>query len=556
MDTITTGTSGRLTGISSNFKKFFTGKNSKRNIIVVLLFLGAISYIYYAFLRAETPATFEYATVTKKDIKKTVEGSGKVVSVSELDIQQLQSGGKVTAVYVKPGDFVKKGQVIATLDNRQASIQLQQARASYDKVVNGSTKEEMDITNQAVLNAKQSFEITKQQQDIAVANSKRSLYNSGLEFIPVYDSRIQPNTPTLSGSYACDSEVEYTLTFSSTDIMTLSDGSMIRISSVPQALGNCGLYVSFDMSKDYSNGSWKLSVPNKISSSYATNLASYNNAIAARDQAMVNANTSIVNAELSLNQKKAGARAEDVSSAQASLASANLNYDNTIIRAPFDGQIGSVSAAVGQQTNSQAGVATIITKDKIAEISLNEIDVVNVMLGQPVELTFDAIPGEVFVGSVSQIDTVGINTSNVVSFATKISIPEADGRIKSGMSVTANIITEEKKGVLSVPSATIKTEKRRNEELSYVMKKLEPVGQEVVASQRKIYLTPGLSNDIDTEIVESENNELAEGVQVVSKSSTATVSKQQTTFNLFGGGARPTGGAAGGGNFNRGNTGR
>lgn len=518
--------------LKNALSKIFTGKHAKRNIAVIVLFLVAFGGVYYKYFWPKTPTTYEYATATKKDIKKTVEGSGKVVSVSELDIQQLQNGGKVTAVYVKPGDYVKRGQIIATLDNRQAGIQLTQAKASYDKIVNGSTKEELDITKQGVINAKQNYDIVKQQQDTAVANAKRTLLNTSITAIPVYDTRLQANSPIISGSYTCTEDVEYNIKVNQTTYADVSGIGQVIISSVPQALGNCGLFISFDSTKDYSNGEWKVTLPNKISSSYSTNLNAYNNALQNRDIALINASTSVVNAELSLNQKVVGARAEDIKSAEASLANAQLNYENTIIRAPFDGQIGAVSAAVGQQTNSQAGVATIITKDKIAEISLNEIDIVNVKLGQEVELSFDAIPEEVFVGTVAEINTVGIATSNVVSFSVKISIPDADERIKSGMSVTANIITDKKIGVLSVPSATIKIEGKEPSEKSYVLKKEG-------TKNTKSYITVGLTNDIDTEVIDG----LSENDQVVSKTIAGTVvAKTTTAFSLFGAGRGGTGG--------------
>ncbi len=538
METQTLSDGNFLTKVGGAINKFFKSKHARRNIIGTLLFLLAIGYTYYSYFGKTTATTYEYATASVKTIKKTVEGSGKVVSVSELTIQQLQNAGKVTAVYVKPGDYVKKDQIIATLDNRQASIQLQQAQASYDKIVNGSTREEMAITNQAVTNAKQSYEITKQQQDTAVANAKRTLLNTSIAAVPVVDGRIQSNIPTVSGSYTCTDETEYSIDSYLSGYVNVSGVGQVIMSSVPQPLGNCGLYISFDQSKDYSNGAWKISIPNKISLNYANNLSAYNNALQAREQALANSQTSITNAELSLDQKNAGARPEDISSARASLASARLNYENTIIRAPFDGQIGAVSAAVGQQTNSQQGVATIITKDKIAEISLNEIDIVNVKLGQQVELTFDAIPNEAFMGTVAQIDTVGTNSSNVVSFATKISIPNADERIKSGMSVTANIIVDKKENILTVPSGTIKSEGSGENLKNYVMKKIS--GSQT-RENSKVYVTTGITNDVDTEIVEG----LSENDQVVSKtvSGTATT-KTQTTFSLFGSGP---GGNRGGG---------
>jgi HlyD family secretion protein len=563
MNTDQSGTSGIIGKTKAVLLKIFTGPKWKRNVAIIILFIAAFGFIYYKYLLPATPTTYEYATVARKDIKKSVEGSGKVVSVSELDIQQL-SGGKVTAVLVKPGDYVKEGQIIARLDSRQAAISLAQAKASYDKIINGSTKEELDITNQSVINAKQSYNITKQQQDTSVANAKKTLLNSGLAVTSLYDDKLYSDAPTLSGSYTCTEEVEYKISVNSSTYANVTGGDasgQILITSVPQALGSCGLYLSFDSSKSWGIGEWKVSIPNKLSSTYSSNLNAYNNALVSREQALLNASTSIVNAELSLNQKVVGARPEDRASAEASYASAQLSYENTIIRAPFDGQIGSVSAAVGQQTSTQTGVATIITKDKIAEISLNEIDIVNVKLGQEVELSFDAIPDETFTGRVAEINTVGVAASNVVSFAVKISIPNADERIRSGMSVTANIIVEKKEDALTVPSATIKTEGSGENMKSYVLKsgaRAPAMDASSTASttprnlrratsigasgpNTKTYVVVGLNNDTDAEILDG----LSEGDMVVSKTvAGSATAKTTSTFSLFGSG--PRGGATGG----------
>jgi HlyD family secretion protein len=527
------------TKIFAGTKNIFLGKKKRRNIVVLIMFILLFSFVYYKYFYNSKEVSYEYAKVIRKDIKKTVEGSGKVVSLSELQIQQLQNTGKVTGVYVKPGDYVKSGQIIATLDNRQAAIQLAQAKATYDKIVNGGTKEELDISKQSVSNAKLSYEIIKQQQDSAVLTAKRNLLNTSILAMPLYDSRIQANSPTVTGSYICSEEDEYLIRFSQADYVTVTSKhfvGLVRISSVPQALGDCGLYLTFDSTKDYSNGEWRISLPSKMSSSYGVYLNAYLNAISAREQALLTASSSIVNAELALNQKVVGSRPEDIASAKASLANANLNYENTIIRAPFDGQIGAVSAAVGQQTNSQQGVATIITKDKIAQVSLNEIDVVNVKLGQTVELSFDAIPEEIFLGSVAEINTVGEVSSNVVTFAIKVSIPNADERIKSGMSVTANIVTSSKENILSIPSGTIKQEGKGNSAKFYVLKK-------VLNRNEKVYVSVGLTNDIETEVLTG----LEPGEEVVSKTIDASSSNKnnQATFSLFGSGPRVPGSGGG-----------
>ena len=563
--------------MSEALKEIFKKQITKRNIILLVIALFVAGGVYYKYYYNTGVTTYEYAKVEKKDIKKTVEGSGSVVSQSELAIQQLQNGGKVTNVYVKPGDFVKQGQIIARLDSRQATIQVQQAQANYQKLINGATNEATDITKQNLINAQNSYDVIKKQQDLNVANAKRTLLNSSVTTIAQMDTRFIANNPTVSGSYLCDNENEYRIQMVTSELANVTDSNgnfyPINFSSVQQALGSCGLYLSFDVSKSYTNGDWKIYLPNKTASIYSTNLNSYNSTLQARDQALLNASTSIITAQLNLNQQIAPARSEDILASQASLASANLSYENTIVRAPFDGQIGNVSAIVGQQTNSQLGIATIITKTKLAQISLNEVDVINVRLGQNVELNFDAIPGEIFKGKIYQMDTVGVAVSNVVSFGVKISI-------KSGMSATANIIVESKENILTVPSGTIKQEGEKY----FVMKKNTSPAQNILTpipspSERgevqnsatstevasgtnrgkkirsggvgsidagvKVYVNVGMTNDIDTEILENaDGNNLKEGDEIVSKTvnSTSATKPAATTFSLFGNQGRPAGG--------------
>jgi len=94
-------------------------------------------------------------------------------------------------------------------------------------------------------------------------------------------------------------------------------------------------------------------------------------------------------------------------------------------------------------------------------------------------------------GTVSEIDSVGIETSNVVTFNVKIIFDEEDERIRPGMGVTANIITSEKENVLLVPNGSIKNENGQN----YVEVRNLTTGQ-----NDRVNVTIGASNDTDTEI--------------------------------------------------------
>lgn len=542
----------------------------KVSTLFVLILVSSMYFVYTHVYKTTQAISYQYSIVVRKTIEKTVEGSGKIVAVGELDIQQL-SGGKVVSVLVSPGDFVKEGQVIARLDSRSQSIQVAQAKANYDKVINGATQEELDSLHLNVSSNQSSYDVIQKEQNIAVDNARRNLYSSNLVARSVYDTKITPYSPTVSGSYSCNEAREYSIVADWTDHVSFSGKGTqtggAKMSSVPQKLDDCGLYISFDSSLRYDIGEWKVSIPNTLSASYTQNMNAYNQALESREKALLNASTTVASSQINLKQKTVGARIEDIAIAKANLDSAYLNYENTVIRAPFNGQIGSVSAIVGQQTSTQAGVATIITKDKIADILLNEIDIVNVKLGQEVHVSLDALPDIVFSGKVSQINTVGVASSNVVSFNVKVAINDADERIKSGMSVTSRIIVDKKENVLTLANGSIKNEKqneKQNEKTVYYVLKKDGVARVKRATSTdmsmasttqkrvrnknaqvpsalattpvKVYVTIGIANDIETEIIDG----IQEGDEIVSKTIDAntTTAKKTTSFSLFGGNNR------------------
>jgi HlyD family secretion protein len=105
----------------------------------------------------------------------------------------------------------------------------------------------------------------------------------------------------------------------------------------------------------------------------------------------------------------------------------------------------------GESISSGGTVATLITEQQVAEISLNEVDVAQVEVGQKVTLTYDAIEDLQISGSVAEVDLIGTTNQGVVSYTVTILFDTQDERIKPGMSVSATIITEIKQEVIVVP---------------------------------------------------------------------------------------------------------
>lgn len=199
--------------------------------------------------------------------------------------------------------------------------------------------------------------------------------------------------------------------------------------------------------------------------SQLSNLLGSVNTIQSDKQAIVNADRSITADQESLAKLQAGADPIDIQSSQLSVQqrqNALLDAEQTLadysVHAPFDGTIAALNVKLGDQVGSGSAVATLITQQKLAEVSLNEIDAAKVQVGQKATLTFDAIDGLSLTGEVAEIDTIGTVTQGVVSYNVKIGFDSQDERIKPGMSVSAQIITDVKQDVLTVPNSAVKAQ--------------------------------------------------------------------------------------------------
>ena len=218
-----------------------------------------------------------------------------------------------------------------------------------------------------------------------------------------------------------------------------------------------------------------------------------------------------------------------IDSAEAQLESALNNLNSSLIRAPFSGIIAAINVQKGDQASPSSSVATLITRQKIAQISLNEVDATKVKIGQKATLIFDAIPGLTLTGKVSDIDTIGTVNQNVVNYKLKILLDTDDDLVKPGMSVSTKIIIDSKSDILIVPNTAVKL----NRDQSHYIETLEnnlPVKRTVEV---------GLVSDSETEI----SGDIKEGDQAVTQtidpnktSSTTTSTRTNSILNLGGGG--------------------
>ena len=147
-------------------------------------------------------------------------------------------------------------------------------------------------------------------------------------------------------------------------------------------------------------------------------------------------------------------------SAQISLYQAKQAIMNTAIIAPSDGTVVSVnlkkSSVLSAQTYSSTTAITLVDTNSIRfEGLIDEIDIMKVQPGQKVNITVDALPNEVFTGTVKFISPFGTQSGNVIKFAITIQLDQTDVELRGGLSATADISIYNAKDILLVPVSVI-----------------------------------------------------------------------------------------------------
>lgn len=221
------------------------------------------------------------------------------------------------------------------------------------------------------------------------------------------------------------------------------------------------------------------------------------------------------NAKLSYTQAK-----EQVASAKEEVQRAQTNLGYATITSPIDGVVLSKSVEEGQTVAASFSTPELFTiaqdltnMQVVADV--DEADIGDVKEGERVTFTVDAYPDDTFEGDVKQVRQEATTTNNVVTYEVVISAPNADLKLKPGLTANVTIYTAERKGVLSVPSKALRftpqketVGKMKIVDVANAKNKVWTIeGNSIVAHKVNIGMTDGTN----TQIVGG----IAEGTKVV-----------------------------------------
>ncbi|MCX6016338.1 MAG: efflux RND transporter periplasmic adaptor subunit [Chloroflexales bacterium] len=141
--------------------------------------------------------------------------------------------------------------------------------------------------------------------------------------------------------------------------------------------------------------------------------------------------------------------------AQAQKQMAGVNLDDATLTAPFAGVVADVSAKVGELV-STAPVVNLIDITKFAvEITVDEVDVAHVAVGQKVDVLVDALGAPALQGLVVRVAPQATINNGVVSYKVTVEATPDQRVVKSGMTASAQIITAQAKNAIGLPRAAV-----------------------------------------------------------------------------------------------------
>jgi len=560
------------------FKKIFKLIVSHKIIagIIVLALAGAGYYGYAKLNGGASQTRYVLAAVQKGTLITSISGSGQVSASNQVDIKPKASGD-IVYLGAGVGQEVKAGALLAQLDSRDAqkavrdaetaletaNLELEELLSPPDELTLFQAENSLVQANESKQKAED--DLIKSYDDgfntVANAFLDLSTVMTGLQNVLVantfksdqwnidyyadaakqYDEKIIQYRNDAYGAYnfahtAYDknfSDYKAASRFSNTNVIeSLINETYDTTKNIAEAIKNSNTLIQFYENKLTVNGL----KPAALADTHLSNLNTYTgktnshllslfsakNTIQNSKQAIVDAGQSIKEKELSLAKIKAGSddlsiRAKKIAIQQKedALLTAKQNLVDYYIYAPFGGLVAEMDVKKGDSISSASVVATLITKQKIAEIALNEVDVAKAKVGQKATLTFDAIEGLNITGEVVAIDTLGTVSQGVVTYNVKIGFDTQDERVKPGMSVAAAIIIEAKSDVLLVANAAVKS---NGEQYVEILENNVPRSQTVEV---------GLSNDTMTEITSG----LKEGDKVVTQTITGNTTNTTTQSN-------------------------
>ena len=169
---------------------------------------------------------------------------------------------------------------------------------------------------------------------------------------------------------------------------------------------------------------------------------------------------------------------QDIKAAQARVDAAQATLNLARVTSPFAGTVTEAHSLPGDQVGAGDTAFRLDNLSSLlVDVSVSEVDINSISIGQQAALSFDAILGKKYHGEVVEVSQAGTADQGVVNFTVTVELTDADAAVKPGMTAAVNIVVEEIQDVLLVPNRAVRLVD--GERVVYVLQNGLPVPKDI-----------------------------------------------------------------------------
>ena len=574
------GNAGKASGKKG---KQLSGKNRKKRVLLIAAGVAVLAggglfwHSHSAKAKMASAKTGEQKTAiaTVGTLTSELTSSGTISPKDTYTITSLMEGTVLTADF-EEGDQVTEGQVLYQIDASSVESDLKSSENSLARA-NKSYQQALEDYQEAVSNySGNTYKSTRtgfiKKLNIQVGDK----VGSNTDLAELYnDQTMKLKVPFLAGEAAA-------IPAGSQAVVTLTDteeqltGVVTAVSNMDEVLdgGRIVRYVTMEVENPgglttshsatvtigefvcCSEGTFEAMTDTTMKASITGNGSLEVEELLVHEGDYVTSGTSLFRIKskdvediLDSYQDAVDQAQEKIESAQSNADNKQETYDNYTITAPISGQVITKNVKAGDKiarssSSSTSTLAVIYDLSEVTfEMSVDELDVGRVKVGQTVNVTADAIEGKTFTGKVTNISLQSSQSNGVTNYPVTVTLDEV-GDLLPGMNVDGTIILDQVDDALMIPVDSLMRGNR-------VYVKDDSVTRQqgnIPAGFKAVDVETGISNDDYVQITSG----LSEGDEVYVDSASSNTSTDMFQMGGMGGPDGGMGGGPGGGNGGQG----
>ena len=407
--------------------------------------------------------TYTTAPVERRDITAQITGSGVLEAANSYSVTSLAEGNILTADF-EEGDQVEEGTVLYTIDTSDLSGSLEQARISLEQAQRSYNSRVKDLEKLSVTAPKTgrvlSLEV-EEGDDVSAGQTVATLRNSDVMTLTV------PFLADEAAGFSVGQRAAVTLestfetlegTVSKVDRAdTVLEGNRI-VRYVTVEVANPGaLSVSqtgsatIDGCASAGSAAFAYAAEQAITAEVSGQVA----AIRAREGDRVDRGDVLLTLTSDSLDDSLQSAADSLRNAELSLESRQDQLNNYTITSPIRGTVIDKNYKAGETSEAGKVLCSIYDLSYLTmTLSVDELDISDIAVGQRVEITADAVEGRTYTGVVTKVSVAGTSSGGTTTYPVTVRIDETEGLLP-GMNADTAITLQSASGVLAIPSGAL-----------------------------------------------------------------------------------------------------